>query len=285
MKGLVLHPLTKQHLDAYAQKPSHALLLVGPTGSGKMSLARSLSEILLGLSPDQLDNYPHKLIINAGDNKSIGIEDIRQLEHFLNLKVPSNREVNRVIIIENASILTIEAQNALLKTLEEPPMGTAIVMTANSQQSLLPTVISRTQIVDVKKPQQSELAEYFKAQGHNEEDIKRVYVVSAGLTGLMHAMLNESDHPLTKATDKARELLSQTVYQRLLSVDELSKDKELAINTVNILQQMASLSLKSSTGKSSDRWQTVLAASYRCSEALSNSAQPKLALTDLMLNL
>ena len=101
----------------------------------------------------------------------------------------------------------------------------------------------------------------------------------------MHALLSQENHPLLQATQTARQLLSQTSYERLLLVDELAKQRALASDTTFILQQMAHVSLQTATGPAAAKWQTVLAASYKASEALANSAQPKLALSNLMLSL
>ncbi|MEK7059603.1 MAG: AAA family ATPase [Patescibacteria group bacterium] len=284
MKDLVLHPLTRQQLEGFVTIPSHAMLLVGRVGSGKQTVASRLAELVLELPTGSLDEYPYKLIINPDEGKTIGIEAVRQLEHFLSLRVPSKGH-NRVVIIEDSHKLTTEAQNALLKTLEEPPAGTIVIMTAAHEQSLLPTIRSRAQIIQIKKPDETAIKAHFEGHNFDIEDIKRAYAISAGLVGLMSALLEQSDHPLTEATDRARQLLSQSVYERLLSVDELAKQRELAIDVTAILQQMAHISLQTATGKPAAKWQAVLTASYQCSQDLASSAQPKLALTRLMLNL
>jgi hypothetical protein len=96
--------------------------------------------------------------------------------------------------------------------------------------------------------------------------------------------LSDDDHPLKLATEKARQLLSQTIYERLLTVDELSKQKALALNVTFILQQMANISLQTASDEAAVKWQAVLTASYEAAEALNASAQPKLAVAKLMLS-
>ena len=284
MKELVLHPVTRQQLADFTAAPSHALLLAGPPGSGKRTLATSLSETILELPAHSLADYPYKMIIASEDGKAIGIESVRELEHFLSLKVPGRAAHNRAVIIEDAHLLSTEAQNALLKTLEEPPRGTLIVLTANSEQSLLPTIRSRAQAIPVKRPERAAVEAYFQAQNFDDKAIKQAYAISGGLTGLMRALLEQTEHPLLLATQRARQLLSQSAYERLLAVDELSKQRPLALDTMFILQQMAHVSLQSATGEAAVKWQAVQGASYRAAEALAASAQPKLALTNLMLS-
>ncbi len=285
MSQLVLHPVTKKQYRSFIQAPSHAVLLLGPTGSGKLSLAKELLEPILSLSPGTFDSYIYAIVSSPQEGKAIGIEVVREMEHFLSLKVPSYAKYNRAIIIEDSHKLTIEAQNALLKTLEEPPDGTIIVLTANHAQSLLPTIRSRAQAITVKSPGLEALQSHFEAGGVIAKEITQAYSISGGLPGLMSAMLNDSDHPLKEATLKAKELLGQSAYERLLSVDYLSKQRDLTINLLFILQQMAHVSLGTVTGPAAKKWQSILEASYEATQKLSVNAQPKLVLTNLMLNI
>jgi replication-associated recombination protein RarA len=284
MKELILHPVTRRQIEDFAGAPSHAVLLVGPAGSGKRILATNLSETVLKLPARSFNEYPYKMIINSDDGKSIGIETVRQLEHFLSLKVPIQAVHNRAVIIDNAHLLSTEAQNALLKTLEEPPRGTLVVLTANNDQALLPTIRSRVQSISVKRPGQAAIETFFRARNFDDKAIRQAYAISGGLTGLMNALLEQTDHPLMLATERARQLLSQSAYERLLAVDELSKQRTLALDTTFILQQMAHVSLQNATGDAAIKWQAVLNASYQAAEALAANAQPKLALTNLMLS-
>jgi DNA polymerase III delta prime subunit len=285
MKNLVLNPLTRQQVDVFTAKPSHALMLVGPRGSGKHTLAAAVAETVMGLPEGGFAGHPYALVVAPEDGKAIGIEAARQLERFLALKVPGKNTHDRVIIIEDAHLLTTEAQNALLKTLEEPPEGTILILTATHEQTVLPTIRSRTQLIPVGPLGRDGLEAHFAGQDFDAKDIRRAYAISGGLPGLMHALLHETDHPLVSATERARELLSRPAYERLTTVDELAKQKALALDVTAILQQMARLGLQTAAGPVAKKWQDVLAASYDASEALAANAQPKLALTKLMLSL
>ncbi|HEY5442854.1 MAG TPA: hypothetical protein VIJ68_04910 [Candidatus Saccharimonadales bacterium] len=283
MKDLLIHPATQQRLTGFMKAPSHAVLLIGPTGSGKRILADKLAESVLDLKAGELANYPYSLDVTSED-KSIGIDAVRELERFLTLKVPRQAPYNRSVIIENAQRLSLEAQNALLKTLEEPPQGVLIILTVDHEQTLLPTIRSRMQSISVKRPDRALTEAHFQKHDFGAASIKQAYAISGGLPGLMHALLEQADHPLTLATERARQLLSQSAYERLLSVDELSKQPALALDVTFILQQMAHVSLQSTTGRAAIKWQAVLTAAYLAAEALTTSAQPKLALTNLMLS-
>ena len=284
MTDLLIHPITKRSIDGIIKSPPHALLLVGPSGTGKVSLAVNIAEQILGLESTKLDDYAYSLHIRPEDGKAISIDSVRQLERFLSLKVPRNNVYNRSIIIEDADTLTHEAQNALLKTLEEPPQSTIVILTASHLEGLLPTIISRVQAISVQKPIKNDLNVLY-GEDFSQSEIDKAYAVSAGLPGLMHAVLSDEDHPLKNATDQARSILSMNTYQRLLKVDELAKDKALATDIIYILQQMAHISLQSAKGDAARKWQKIQLASHNASEALRASGQPKLVLTNLMLQL
>lgn len=276
------HPLTKRQLEAFAAAPSHAVMLVGPAGVGKLDTAIGLAEKLLGVP---YKNYPYKLQIGLEEGKSISIDQVRQLEHFLSLKVPRQAAVNRVVVIQDAHLLTAEAQNALLKLLEEPPAGSLIILTAGHEQALLPTIRSRVQVVAVKPPEKLVTEEYFKSQSYDPAVIAQAYALSAGLPGVMEALLEDAEHPLLHAVERARQLLSQAAYERLLMVDELAKQRQAAADTIDVLLLMAEVSLQTADGAAAKKWRKVLAASYRAAEDINANAQMKLALTRLMLNL
>lgn len=82
---------------------------------------------------------------------TIGIEDVRLLQQKIYFKPLKSKK--KAIIIPRAELLTIEAQNSLLKVLEEPPPDTFFFLATKTQESLLPTVQSRCQIISFKKQQ------------------------------------------------------------------------------------------------------------------------------------
>lgn len=79
---------------------------------------------------------------------SIGIEDIRTLQETMLLK-PMRGE-KKAVIIHDAQLLTTEAQNALLKTLEEPPTHTIIILESTTKEALLLTVLSRCKVIELQ---------------------------------------------------------------------------------------------------------------------------------------
>ena len=131
----------------------HSILIVGGTikkrskASEEKSLAlKTPSERGSGESlAERSQKFDKTLLEPEEDKQTISIDQIRGLQHQLSLK-PYAAKFKTGIILE-AQRMTIEAQNALLKTLEEPPAHSILILTAPSTKNLLPTTVSRCQIV------------------------------------------------------------------------------------------------------------------------------------------
>lgn len=98
------------------------------------------SQIIVTGSPPVTNTHPLDSLLVTGHN-SIGINDIRELKLFLNTK--PLKSPHKTIVIHPADKLTLEAQNALLKTLEEPPAYVQLILVTQIPQKLLPTITSR----------------------------------------------------------------------------------------------------------------------------------------------
>ena len=119
----------------------HAYLIFGPTGAGKRALARALAADLLGhVRAD--GSHPDLLVIAPLEGKrEIGIDLVRAATEELSL-APLEAP-GRVAIVDGADLLGEEAAHALLKTLEEPPAGTTLILTTARPEGVLPTIRSR----------------------------------------------------------------------------------------------------------------------------------------------
>lgn len=280
-----INPKSLKAMTSYLDSPGQAVGLIGPRGLDKSYLAKYLTVRLLHLSDGELDKYPYFLDIKNEGLNSISIDDVRSINDFIILKVPLKTVINRIILIERAERLTLEAQNALLKNLEEPPMGTVFILTAESLTSLLPTITSRLYTINVFKPDKSELTAYYSQLDLDSADIAQAYLISDGYPGLMDLLLLDKESSLNDAAIRARKLLSSTTFERLSYASDLAKDKKDLINTLFVIKQMAKIGISSSDPKQAVRWHKILAATLKSENRLSLNAQTKLLLTNYILSL
>lgn len=282
--NLVLHAATTRQLEDLAASPSHAILFIGPEGSGKTALMQLLSAQIIDVAAEKLLTYPYYLLLQPAENGTISIEMVRDLQKFLQLKTLGQRNIRRIVNIEHADGLTTEAQNALLKQLEEPPSDTIIMLSAQSKRALLPTIVSRVQLVPVHSPTQESLEEFFS--DNPVEDVRKAYFLSGGLPGLMVGILADNqDHPLLGQVSTAKELLQKSAFDRLGKVDALAKQKNILPHLLEALARIAASGLKQAKDhKTLERWHTIQKEVYFAQNALAKSANSKLVLTNLFLN-
>lgn len=285
MIDLLLNKTTKDTLDRYLKAPSLPLLLVGDRWQGTTEVSKYLATKLLQLPENKLDNYPYFHLTVPVDNKAIGIESIRQIESYLRLKVPSNKEINRVIVINEADKLTIEAQNALLKNLEEPPEATVFILSSSLDRQLLPTIVSRVQTIKLSPLSEKQLTNYFIGQGYNSSQVSQALKMSGGRPMLMKLLLEDSDNPLVIATKLAKETLSGTTFNRLNLVNDLTKDKGTLDHFIFIIKEMALIGCSSTDPAMAKRWKNILSSTLNYQQKVLANSQSKLALTDFMLSL
>lgn len=149
VRGLLLQALKKGKL-------ANSLLFAGPEGSGKTLLAKYLAQSVNCLEQEsgacgrcvscekiEKSTHPDVHWMKGEDGGAIKIDGVRQMERQAQLRPYEGRQ--KVFVIVEASRLTIEAGNALLKTLEEPPKDTLIILTTAHADQLLPTILSRCQ--------------------------------------------------------------------------------------------------------------------------------------------
>jgi len=133
----------------------HAYVFIGPEGVGKKTVALSVAKAVhcRDMTRDfcgrcascaGIENHNHpdvRLVGPLPGKKEIGIEQVRTLERELNYRAFSNGK--KIAIIDPAPLMNFSAQNALLKTLEEPPEGSVLILISHSAGGLLPTLLSR----------------------------------------------------------------------------------------------------------------------------------------------
>ena len=129
----------------------HALLFTGAADAGTHRLALALAAELNGARADSLESlhHPSCRVLRPGSKiRTISIDAVRSVEPFLALRAAEGE--TKLVIIDEADRLLDEAANAFLKTLEEPPPQTLIILITALPQKLLPTILSRCVRLDLR---------------------------------------------------------------------------------------------------------------------------------------
>ncbi len=276
----ILHEKTKQEFEQYTKNVPHALLLTGPIGSGKETVLQGLISAILG---DHSAGRLFEIKPEEGKN-TIGIETIRELKHTI--KLLSNDK--RVVLIVNAEKLTVEAQNSLLKILEEPPQNTIFLLSAANKDALLDTIISRVIVWQLTPPTNEQLKNHFS--GYDQKQVSRALAISGGRIGLAQALLDENtSHPLLAGIESAKEVLQESKFERLCRVDGLTKDKiavEYLLEALELITKAGLESVAASDNKQRlAEWHKKLSLVIAARNQHENSVQPKLLLDNLLINL
>jgi DNA polymerase III subunit delta' len=223
--NLLKKSVEKNHL-------AHAYLFSGPSHLGKKRVALKFVEILNGLAPAKNFN-PDILIIEPeaveknGTKKEleIGIDQARKIQRQISLS--PYQSSYKIIIIDQAEKMTFQASNCLLKTLEEPAGNSVLILITARPQMLLPTIVSRCQIIKFLPV----------AQGEIEKSVKnpKLARLANGRPGLA---INYSENPEllenhNRIISQLEELLRSDLNKRYQYVEEMSKDVSQARQTLN----------------------------------------------------
>lgn len=263
---------------------AHAYVLYGADDLALSNVVTHLVSSWLLTEADKILEHPHIKIIMPDKKGTIGIDMIREVTEFCRLKVISKQAINRVIVIFQADTMSVQAQNSLLKLLEEPPEGTMFVLTTRDILSLLSTVRSRTQNIELYEPTEEETITHLTGQGHSQVDSKKAYQLYGGNNGALEAHFDESgEHANSAAT--ARRLLGASKYERLCEVDALAKNKSQALSVIESLAALCSMALIATASDVTKvrKWHTILESTLVAQDALRKNTNAKLVLTELFL--
>jgi DNA polymerase III subunit gamma/tau len=180
-----------------SEKIPHAFLFAGPKGTGKTSAARILAKIIncehLGKDGTPCDKCEQCVSITKGTNLDViemdaashrGIDDVRTLRDAV--KLAPTKSKKKIYIIDEAHMLTTEASNALLKTLEEPPEHVIFILATTNPEKLIETIRSRTTLVLFRKANSDEIVKSLKRViaaekiKISEESVLKIASISAG---------------------------------------------------------------------------------------------------------
>lgn len=244
-------------------KINHAYLFEGINGVGKNTFAKEFAKYLLKI--ENIENSPDYTVIEP-QGSSIKIAQIRNLQTDVIIKPHGDY---KIYIINYAQKMTVESQNALLKTLEEPPHYVIIILLTDNKNSLLDTIKSRCDIVKFLPIPVIELKQYLKSRGIEERKASILATFSRGSISKALELSESSDFMVMrediqnniqtmldknvvdilelpskydKYKDNITEVLDITInYFRdiMMLKENISKDMIINIDKITFLQNMS----------------------------------------------
>jgi DNA polymerase III subunit delta' len=191
-----------EHLSRAHQQDrlAHAYLISGPPGSGKREVAAELAGIINRTKPaDIFSTRAREIFVAEPESRSrrIVIEQVRELQHALQMRAADGRR--KIAIISDADRLQPQAANAFLKTLEEPPDNSLLLLLTALPEVLPETIVSRCIPIplaaggeEAKLPQEAELVELLRGIAREKKwEIQHGYRLIQGMQGLLAAVREE----------------------------------------------------------------------------------------------
>ena len=235
------------------RRPHHALLLLGPAGVGKMTLARLLAaglvceaegerpceectpcrRVAAGTHTDVWTEEP------SGRSHTITVDQVAEIQRRLSYRRAEG--AFRVVLVDDAGTMNEQSQNKLLKTLEEPPPGTVIVLCALHPGQLLVTVRSRCQKLPLGPVDPGLLTRWLRERHGADEQTARVATAAAhGLPGLACTLMDPET--LKVRAERLEDLCAamggdRGAIDRL--ADQVGHDREGCGEQLTLLQELA----------------------------------------------
>jgi DNA polymerase-3 subunit delta' len=230
---IVINPTTQKTLDSLKNDTPQSLLLSGHIGVGLRTIASWFASSQLAGIVRPRDAKDH----TDNENGSIGVEMIRDLYGQTRAKYTSRQ----TILIDDADKMTLGAQAAFLKLLEEPNSHIYFILTSHNPQNLLPTIRSRVQHTVIQPLLPSQSADFMASLGALEP-VKRAQLqfIADGLPAELTRLTGDEEYFKERAEiiGDARDLLQADTYRKLLVIHKYRSNRAKALQLIDSALQI-----------------------------------------------
>ena len=234
--------LLKQHIRAGGVR--HAYLFTGPDQVGKRTLALAFAMALTCAKPPspgeacgecqtcasmRLGTHPDLSVIRLMEGESeVKIDQVRELQHQLALT--PRQAGRRIALLIDFDLASDEAQNALLKTLEEPADRVVLLLTAASTSRLFPTLISRCEVLNLRPVHPEVIEQALVADGEPTESARVLAAISGGRPGAARGLRSDPEQLAQRgaALDDLARLLSANRNERFAAAETWARKRTRA---------------------------------------------------------
>ncbi|MCC8168461.1 MAG: DNA polymerase III subunit delta' [Clostridiales bacterium] len=238
---IIGHEQIKEHLinAVAADKVNHAYIFNGPEGSGKKMLAEAFAMALQcekgGPEPclncrscrqAMNGNHPDIIYVTHEKPKTISVNDIREMNRNVQIKPYSSRY--KVFLVDEAEKMNAQAQNALLKTIEEPPAYAVILLLTTKSDAMLPTILSRSITLNLKAVSNDAIREHLmKNYGVPDYKADTCVAFAQGNVGKAIRLAGSSDFSNLKdsVVDLMKRIDGTDLYELESSADQMMEHK------------------------------------------------------------
>ena len=277
----LFHPASQKLLDVFINNPKGCLLLDSASDYDLEMATKYINDQIFKTNQDK-----HGYVYQLADNT---IDSLRTLMANLHL-TRLDAQKTRLLIIPNCHLMSLIMQNALLKNLEEPPVGSCFILTSSQSGQILSTISSRCQIIKLKKPLKEDLFKLYSQ--YDQKQLEQAYWASDGFLNLMHDYLTNQDSLIHQEINLAKQFLSFSLPQRLKFIlgekNLTNKDLEKNLNPlINGLWRISRASLLSSANLNEAQkmklWRQKFITINKLKINLEDSLNPKLIALNLSL--
>ena len=240
---IIGHEKIKEHLQKAIgyQRVSHAYILSGEEGMGRKTIAKAFAMTLLcekhGTEPCMechsckqflSGNHPDVIWVTHEKPASIGVDDVRiQINDTVSIRPYSSPY--KIYLVDEAEKMTVQAQNALLKTIEEPPAYAVVMLLADNPDALLPTISSRCVQLNLKPVGDQLVKEYLMNEMHVPDYQAEVDAsLAQGNIGKAERIARspEYEETLESALRMAKYADSMPLYEIVETIKKLTAEKD-----------------------------------------------------------